>query len=79
MHKFDIPKSLGIKLTQQDIKRAQELLKYEWFKNKEWQKEINHMLKEGIKFEQQVLSNKSIRFVSETYLPTKLEQKDFLP
>ncbi len=79
MHKFDIPKSLGIKLTQQDVKRAQELLKYEWFKTKEWQEEINHMLKEGIKFEQQVLSNKSIRFVSETYLPTKLEQKDFLP
>jgi DNA topoisomerase-6 subunit A len=78
MKKFDISRNVADKLNQGDIKRAKELLNYQWFKTKDWVQEINFMLKEGIKLEMEALSNKGIRYVSETYLPQKVENKDFL-
>ena len=77
--KFDIPNNVTIKLNPGDIKRANEMLNYVWFKPKEWQQEINHMLKVGYKLELEALSAKGIRFISETYLPQKLKNKDFMP
>lgn len=79
VEKFDIPKNVTIKLNQGDIKRTQEMLKYVWFKPKEWQEELNHMLKVGYKLELEALSAKGIRFISEKYLPQKIKEKDFLP
>lgn len=77
--KFGIPKNVTIKLNQGDIKRANDMLKYVWFKPKEWQDEIKHMLKVGYKLELEALSAKGIKFISEKYLPKKLAEKDFLP
>ena len=79
LKKFDISNNVALKLTEQDKKRAHELLKYPWFQKKEWQQEINHMLKNNMKLEQEALSNKGIRFVSKEYLPAKIRNKDFLP
>jgi len=79
LKEFDISKNVALELTEQDKKRANELLKYPWFQKKEWQQEINHMLKSNLKLEQEALSNKGIRFVSNTYLPTKIRNKEFLP
>ncbi len=76
---FGIPKNVTIKLNQGDVKRANEMLKYVWFKPKEWQDEIQHMLKVGYKLELEALSAKGIRFISEKYLPEKISKKDFLP
>lgn len=76
---FDIPKHVTIKLNQQDLKRANEMLNYVWFKAKPWQDEIKNMLNVGYKLELEALSAKGIRFISETYLPQKIESKDFLP
>lgn len=75
---FNLSKSVEIKMTDTDIKRCKELLNYEWFKSKDWQREIKTMIEKRRKMEIQALSNKGIRFISEEYLPTKIEQKDFL-
>ncbi len=78
MKKFDISRNVADRLSQVDIKRAKELLNYKWFQTEKWKEEINHMLKEGIKLELEALSNKGIRYVSETYLPQKIENGEFL-
>jgi len=77
--KYKIASNVTIKLNQGDIKRTNEMLNYIWFKPKEWQHELKHMLEVGIKLELEALSSKSIRFISETYLPEKIAKKDFLP
>src|SRR3989338_10763603 len=77
--KYDIPKNVTIKLNEGDKKRAQELLNYVWFKKKEWEHEIKHMLQVGYKLELEALSSKDIRFITEKYLPQKIKEEDFLP
>ncbi len=76
---FDIPKNVTIKLNKGDVKRTNEMLNYVWFKPKEWQEELNNMIKVGYKLELEALSAKGIRFISEKYLPEKIKEKDFLP
>ncbi len=77
--KFSIPKNVTIKLNQGDVKRTNEMLNYVWFKPKEWQKELKHMLSVGYKLELEALSSKGIKFISEKYLPEKITSQDFLP
>jgi DNA topoisomerase-6 subunit A len=76
--KYGLSKNVSIKLNEQDIKRSKEMMAYEWFKKKDWQDEIKHMLKKGVKLELEALSNKGISFVSEKYLPEKIAKKEFL-
>ena len=71
-------KKMTIKAKEVDIKRAKELLNYEWFKKPAWQKEINLMIEKGIKAEIEALSSRGLRFMSETYLPQKIKKGDFL-
>ena len=68
-----------IKATEMDLKRAKELLQYPWFKAKEWRKEIKLMIKRKRKAEIEALSSRGLKFLSETYLPEKIESEDFLP
>jgi DNA topoisomerase-6 subunit A len=68
-----------IKAKDMDVKRAKELQDYEWFKNTEWQKEIKLMVKKGYKAELEALSSKGLQFITQTYLPEKIDKKDFLP
>lgn len=75
---FNLPENVAIKLTPNDIKRAKEILGYDWFQTKPWQKEIKLMLKNNVKYELEALSSKNIRFVTNEYLPQKLEKKEFL-
>jgi len=75
---YDLKKHT-IKATEQDMKRAKELLNYKWFQHPLWQREINLMLKKGYKAELQALASKGFKFISETYLPEKIGKKDFLP
>ena len=78
IYEYDLKKAT-IKAKDVDIKRAKELLEYEWFKkNPRWQKEINLMIEKGIKAEIEALSHRGLKFMSETYLPDKLKKKDFL-
>jgi len=72
-------KKYTIKATQQDIKRATELLNYKWFQHPLWQRELKLMISKGYKAELEALTSKGFRFVSENYLPEKISKQDFLP
>jgi DNA topoisomerase VI subunit A len=74
---YDLKKAT-IKAKDVDIKRAKELLQYDWFKKPKWQKEINLLIEKGIKAEIEALSHRGLKFMSETYLPDKLKKGDFL-
>ncbi|MFH1630999.1 MAG: DNA topoisomerase IV subunit A [Candidatus Aenigmatarchaeota archaeon] len=78
IYSYDLKKCI-IKAKEVDIKRAKELLNYEWFKkNPKWVKEINLMIQKGVKAEIEALSHRGLKFMSEEYLPDKLKKKDFL-
>ncbi|MGC8850672.1 MAG: DNA topoisomerase IV subunit A [Candidatus Micrarchaeia archaeon] len=72
-------RGVTIKAKDVDIKRANEMKEYEWFKSKEWQREINKFLEKKIKAEIQSLSSKNLQYISNVYLPEKINNKDFLP
>ncbi len=77
---FKFPKTVKIKLTERDVKRLNEIRNYPWFKNvKEWQREFDMMEKEGFKMELEAGSAKYWRFITKEYVPTKLENKQYLP
>jgi DNA topoisomerase-6 subunit A len=75
---FGISDTVSIKLNDQDRSRAKEILGYEWFQDRKWQREIKHMLSEGVKWELEALSNKGLSFVTEEYLPKKIRDQSFL-
>ncbi|MEM7310801.1 MAG: DNA topoisomerase IV subunit A [Planctomycetota bacterium] len=65
-----------------DIKRAKDALKNDpFFKaHRTWTKALNHLLKMGVRAEQQALAKWGLNFVLEEYLPRKLKnKKSFLP
>lgn len=62
-----------------DYKRATDMMEYDWFQNKRWQKELQTMIDKGVRVEQQALATNNLQFVAETYLPEKIEQGNFLP
>ena len=69
-------------LKEVDIKRAKDALKNDPFvkHHKEWQASINHMLKMGVRVEQQAFAKHGLDFVVNRYLPDKLKNtKKFLP
>ena len=66
------------KMKDGDIKRAKELMSYDWFKSNEWQKELKLAIDKKIRIEQQALANKSLDFVAKKYLPEKIEKEIFL-
>jgi len=61
-----------------DIKRAKEMLEYQWFKSKQWQEQLKIAIDKKIRIEQQALANKSLDFVAKKYLPEKIEKEIFL-
>jgi DNA topoisomerase-6 subunit A len=76
--KFKLPKTALIKMTDEDLKRIKEVKAYDWFKNKDWQKELEKLEKFGYKIESDALVAKSIDFTAKTYLPTKIKNKEWL-
>jgi len=71
--------SVKINLNDQDIKRAKQIADYPWFRDKKpWQKEIELMLKNGFKLEVESLISKDISYVTEVYVPDRLEEDDWL-
>src|SRR3954469_11639497 len=75
----DLSPSVQIKLNEQDIKRANQIKTYPWFENKKpWQKEIDKLIQNGFKLEVEALISKDISYVTEEYVPQRLEEKEFL-
>src|SRR5215813_7843904 len=71
--------SVVIGLNDGDIKRAKQIASYPWFATKKpWQREIERMLKNGFKLEVESLISKDISYVTETYVPERLQEQDWL-
>jgi DNA topoisomerase-6 subunit A len=66
-------------LNDTDRKRALQIAKYPWFaKKREWQREIERMLKNDFKLEVESLTSKDISYVTEQYVPARLTDRDWL-
>jgi DNA topoisomerase-6 subunit A len=76
--KFTMPPAAEIKLTKEDITRAEQMKAYPWFKENKWQREIQGIVDNGFKMEVDALLTKSISFITEEYLPKKLRDRDYL-
>lgn len=71
--------SVKIKLNDSDVKRARQIAAYPWFAHKKpWQKEIELMLTNGFKLEVESLISKDISYVTERYVPERLDKGDWL-
>ncbi|PWI48332.1 hypothetical protein CEE45_06980 [Candidatus Heimdallarchaeota archaeon B3_Heim] len=79
IEEYQIPKSVLIKMTENDNKRADDLLKEDFVKSRpEWEKQILIMKNTGHKAEIQALASKNWRYMTGTYLPTKIDSADWV-
>lgn len=75
----DLAEDVRIALTDSDRKRAKQIARYPWFeKKRQWQGEINRMIKNDYKLEVESLISKDISYVTEVYVPERLEARDWL-
>jgi DNA topoisomerase-6 subunit A len=71
--------SVKIALNDNDRKRAKQIAGYPWFaKKRDWQREIEKMLKNDFKLEVESLISKDISYVTEQYVPARLDDQDWL-
>jgi DNA topoisomerase-6 subunit A len=75
---YQLPTNVAIKMEDRDNARARQMLAYPWFRKAHWQREIQEMVKSGLKFELEALSRRGISFITEEYLPRKLRDRDWL-
>ena len=76
--RFSLSEDVCISLEKEDEKRAKQMLAYPWFQAKQWQREIKDLLDAGFKMEIEALSNKDISFVTDVYIPEKINARDWL-
>ncbi len=76
--KYQLPTNVAIRMDDGDNNRAKQMLAYPWFKKAHWQREIQEMVRSGLKFELEALSRRGISFITEEYVPRKLKDRDWL-
>jgi DNA topoisomerase-6 subunit A len=75
----ELSDDVKIALNDRDITRAKQIMEYPWFADKrDWQREIRRLLSMGFKMEVESLITKDISYVTETYVPQRLAEGDFL-
>ncbi len=79
LDKFEVPKAARLEMTDWDMKKAQNMLKYPWIKNnKKWRSELQLMIERREKAELQALAKHGITFMTDVYIPQKLETEDWI-
>jgi meiotic recombination protein SPO11 len=79
LDKYNIPAQCRLEMSEQDIKMGNELLNEDFIlKNEAWTRELRLMLKRKEKAEIQALSNFGFQYLSEVYLPQKIENGDWI-
>ncbi len=79
LDRYDFLNKLTINASDVDLKRAQEMLGYEWIKqHKEWREELERMIKSRKKLEQDALQGPRLTIVDD-YIREKIKKKEFLP
>ena len=75
----ELSDDVKLALNETDRKRARQIAEYPWFaKKREWQREIEKMLKNDFKLEVESLTSKDISYVTEEYVPARLADQDWL-
>jgi DNA topoisomerase VI subunit A len=79
LERCDLNTNVTIALNDNDRKRAKQIASYPWFaKKRDWQREIEKMLKNDFKLEVEALISKDISYVTEEYVPARLAEQDWL-
>ncbi|XP_059305716.1 DNA topoisomerase 6 subunit A [Lycium ferocissimum] len=79
LDKYKIPEQCRLPMTEQDIKTGKDLLEEDFVKkNPAWVEELNLMVKTKQKAEIQALSSFGFQYLSQVYLPLKLQEQDWL-
>ncbi len=79
LEEYNVPKSVRIPMQPTDIKRVKDMLKEPFVqKNKEWVKDLKLMLQLKEKAEIQAFASHSFQYLTDEYLPRKLETGDWI-
>lgn len=79
LDKYHIPEQCRLPMTEHDIKTGKELLEEDFIKkNPAWYAELEMMVRRKEKAEIQALSSFGFQYLTEEYLPRKLEQGDWI-
>ncbi len=79
LDQYNIPKSVRIPMQPTDIKRVRDMLKEPFVKqNKPWVEDLRLMLSMKEKAEIQSFASHSFEYLTDEYLPTKLETGDWI-
>ncbi len=79
LDEYDIPKSVRIPMEPTDIKRVRDMLKEPFVQaNRAWVKDLQLMLKLKEKAEIQAFASHSFEYLTDEYLPRKLETGDWI-
>ena len=75
----ELSDDVKLALNETDRKRAKQIAEYPWFaKKRDWQREIEKMMKNDFKLEVESLTSKDISYVTEQYVPARLADQDWL-
>ena len=75
LDKFHIPAQCRLAMTDDDVKTGKRLMEEDFIKaNPEWVKELELMTQTKVKAEIQALSSFGFQYLSEVYLPLKLQE-----
>ena len=79
LDEYNVPKSVRIPMQPTDIKRVKDMLKEPFVQqNKEWVKDLQLMLQLKEKAEIQAFASHSFQYLTDEYLPRKLETGDWI-
>ncbi|XP_072984151.1 DNA topoisomerase 6 subunit A3 [Typha latifolia] len=79
LDKYQVPEQCRLPMTDQDVKAGKDLLEEDFVKRNEgWVRELETMVRTRQKAEIQALSSFGFQYLTEVYLPLKLQQQDWL-
>ena len=79
LDRFRIPEQCRLDMTDKDIEVGKQLLQEDFIRqNAAWVEELEIMLKTKQKAEIQALSSYGFQYLSEVYLPLKLQEGDWI-
>lgn len=79
LDRFNIPQQCRLSMTEEDIKTGKKLLEEDFVKsNPDWVTELEIMVTSKVKAEIQALSSFGFQYLSQTYLPLKLQEGDWI-
>lgn len=79
LDRFNIPEQCRLPMTEEDMKTGKRLMEEDFVKaNPEWIKELEIMVQSKVKAEIQALSSFGFQYLSQVYLPLKLQEGDWI-